>query len=122
MSSVKETVLDFGNMFRAAKKSFKSLRWKSSTVKYEDNELGNILKLIEEIESGTYEISPYVEFTIYEPKQRNIVATCTGRYVSYYTIFSLQSIIITIQLLSSLFRNLASVIEGIDVAPGSRRR
>lgn len=75
MSSVKETVLDFGNMFRAAKKSFKSLRWKSSTVKYEDNELGNILKLIEEIESGTYEISPYVEFTIYEPKQRNIVST-----------------------------------------------
>ena len=75
MSSVKETVLDFRNLHRAVKKSLNSVRWKSSSIKYEDNELGNLLTLIKEVESGTYKISPYVEFTIYEPKERHIIST-----------------------------------------------
>ena len=75
MNSVKETVLDFNNMFKAVKKSLNGVRWKSSSIKYEDTELPNILKLIEEIDNGTYKISPYVEFVIYEPKERHIVST-----------------------------------------------
>lgn len=75
MSSVKETVLDFNNLHRAVKKSLNSVRWKSSSIKYEDTELGNILKLIEDVNNGTYKISPYVEFRIFEPKERHIIST-----------------------------------------------
>lgn len=74
-SSVKDLVLDFDNLHRAVKKSLNGIRWKSSAVAYEKNELVNILKLKEEFENGTYQISPYVEFTIYEPKERHIIST-----------------------------------------------
>ena len=37
MSSVKETVLDFNNIYKAVKKSLNSVRWKSSSIKFEDN-------------------------------------------------------------------------------------
>lgn len=75
MSSVKETVLEFANLHKAVKKSLCSIRWKSSSIKYEDNELLNVLNLIKEVKNGTYKISPYVEFTIYEPKERHIIST-----------------------------------------------
>ena len=75
MSSVKETVLDFNNIYKAVKKSLNSVRWKSSSIKFEDNALANALALIKEVETGTYKISPYVEFTIFEPKERHIIST-----------------------------------------------
>ena len=75
MSSVKETVLDFSNLHKAVKKSLNSIRWKSSSIKYEDNELSHINALIKEVNDGTYKISTYVEFTIFEPKERHIIST-----------------------------------------------
>ena len=75
MSLVKDKVLSFDNLYKSAKKSFINVRWKSSTITYERNILANILTLKEEHLNGTYKISPYVEFTIYEPKERNIVST-----------------------------------------------
>jgi len=75
MSSVKETVLDFQNLHKAVKKSLNSIRWKSSSIKYEDNELSHINTLIKEVNDGTYKISTYVEFTIFEPKERHIIST-----------------------------------------------
>ncbi len=75
MSSVKETVLQFSNLHKAVKKSLCSVRWKSSSIKYEDNELTNVLDLIKDVQNRTYQISPYVEFTIYEPKERHIIST-----------------------------------------------
>lgn len=75
MSTVKEQVLDFKNLHKATKKALNGIRWKASALLFEKNELLNILKLKEELENGTYQISPYVEFTIYEPKERHIVST-----------------------------------------------
>ena len=44
-------------------------------VGYELHAPQNTHKLLESIRNGTYQISPYQHFTIYEPKKREIVAT-----------------------------------------------
>ena len=67
--------LDFDLMYDALKKSCNNVRWKTSVTSYETNAIKNTTKLIQEIKSGTYEISEYSNFTITEPKERNIMAT-----------------------------------------------
>lgn len=70
-----DDAITYGNMRRALKRCCRNIRWKDSVVGYELHAPQNTHKLIEEIKSGTYEISPYQHFTIYEPKKRDIVAT-----------------------------------------------
>lgn len=53
----------------------RNVRWKDSVIGYELHAPLNTYKLRQEILSGTYKISPYQTFTIYEPKTRKIVAT-----------------------------------------------
>lgn len=62
-------------MYQGLKRSCKSVRWKTSVTQYEINGLRNTAKIIRDIESGKYKLSPYQEFEIYEPKQRHITAT-----------------------------------------------
>ena len=62
-------------MYAALKKVCRNVRWKTSVTQYEMNGLKNTAKLIREIESGTYKLSEYQEFEIYEPKKRHITAT-----------------------------------------------
>lgn len=65
----------FGNLYKGLKKTCKTVRWKDSVITYETNGLKNTYKLMKSIRDGTYTMSPYQEFTIYEPKERHIVAT-----------------------------------------------
>lgn len=67
--------LSFKNMYKGLKKSCKGVRWKTSVTQYEINGLKNTAKLIRDIEAGTYKLSPYQEFEIFEPKRRHITAT-----------------------------------------------
>lgn len=51
------------------------MRWKTSVSQFELNALKNTAIAIQEIESGSYRLSPYQEFEIFEPKKRHITAT-----------------------------------------------
>ena len=49
--------------------------WKDSVSRYYNNGLVSILKLANSLEDNSYKIDKYYEFTIYEPKRREIVST-----------------------------------------------
>jgi len=70
-----EKAFEYGSLRRALRRCCRNVRWKDSVVGYELHAPQNTHKLMEELENGTYRISPYQHFTIYEPKKREIVAT-----------------------------------------------
>lgn len=67
--------IEFDALYKGLKKSCRNVRWKDSVIKYENNGLINTMLLRNSLLNGTYKIKPYQEFTIYEPKKREIVAT-----------------------------------------------
>lgn len=67
--------LDFDNMYKALKKSCRNVRWKTSVTQFEMNGLKNTAKALRDLRRGTYRLSSYQHFTIYEPKKREITAT-----------------------------------------------
>lgn len=70
-----DSAITYGNMRRALNRCCRNVRWKDSVVGYELHAPQNTHKLLKSIRNGTYKISPYEHFTIYEPKKRDIVAT-----------------------------------------------
>lgn len=70
-----DKAIEFGNLYKALKKSCRNVRWKDSVVGYEANGLKNTYLLRQDILHGRYRISPYQHFVVYEPKKREIVAT-----------------------------------------------
>lgn len=75
MDSIKETVCSFDNLYKAMTKCRKGVMWKDSVSRYSNNGLASVLKLYNSLENDTYEIDKYQRFTIYEPKEREIVST-----------------------------------------------
>lgn len=67
--------ITYGNLRRALNRCCRNVRWKDSVVGYELHAPQQTHKTISEINKGSYKISPYQQFTIYEPKERNILAT-----------------------------------------------
>lgn len=65
----------YGNMRKALNRCCRNVRWKDSVAGYELHAAQNTVTLIEKIKNGTYKLSKYQRFTIYEPKEREIVAT-----------------------------------------------
>ncbi len=72
---VRENVCDFRNLYNALLKSKRNVLWKDSVAGYLNNALTNIYKLKQRLDDGTYQIQPYPEFVIYEPKERHIQST-----------------------------------------------
>lgn len=70
-----EKVISFGSLLHGLKMAQRNVMWKDSVCSYSLNALENTLKLRQELLDGTYQISPYQVFMIYEPKKRQIVAT-----------------------------------------------
>jgi hypothetical protein len=70
-----DKVLSYSIMRKALNKCCRNVRWKDSIVGYELHAPEHTYNLIEEIKTGKYKISDYQKFTIYEPKEREIVAT-----------------------------------------------
>lgn len=70
-----DDAISFENLYNGLRKSCRNVRWKDSVVTYEFNGLKNTYNLRQHLLDKTYEISPYHEFIIYEPKIREIVAT-----------------------------------------------
>ena len=70
-----DKAIEYENMRRALNRCCLNVRWKDSVVGYELHAPRNTYNLIQSIKDGSYKISPYQTFTIYEPKKREIVAT-----------------------------------------------
>ena len=75
MKNYFDDAISYGNMRKALNRCCRGVRWKDSVAGYELHAPQNTHKLIDSIRNGTYKISPYQHFTIYEPKKREIVAT-----------------------------------------------
>jgi hypothetical protein len=70
-----EKVIDFENMYRAYKKAKSGKGYKKSASKFNIMALEGIHTLIEQLRNKTYQISPYHEFKVFEPKERLIQTT-----------------------------------------------
>lgn len=70
-----EKVIDFHNMYRAYRKSKSGKGFKKSSAKFNLMALDGINCLIEQLRNKTYQISPYNEFKVFEPKERIIQTT-----------------------------------------------
>ena len=70
-----EKVIEFENMYRAYRRSKRGKGYKKSASKFNVMALEGINVLIEQLKSKTYQISPYNEFKVYEPKERVIKTT-----------------------------------------------
>ncbi len=75
MNEVRKTVCSYSNLYQALKKCKKNVMWKDSVIGYSKNRLVNIAKLKTSLDNDTYELDPYITFTIHEPKTREIVST-----------------------------------------------
>lgn len=75
MQNVKETVCSFENLYNALQVCKRNVCWKDSVANYTKNGLVNCAELREQLLNGTYELSKYTLFKIYEPKERDIVST-----------------------------------------------
>lgn len=70
-----EEAVRFDALYDGYRKSRRNVSWKESVAGYACDALKNTARLKDEIENGTYRISPYQRFMVHEPKEREIVAT-----------------------------------------------
>ncbi|MFQ7192677.1 MAG: reverse transcriptase domain-containing protein [Megamonas funiformis] len=69
-----EKVTNFGNLYKAYKKSQKGNGSSKSKLKFEAAALDGIHQIKRLLETGKYSVDPYSEFKVYEPKERTIKA------------------------------------------------
>lgn len=69
-----EDIFTFENLLKAHYKSRKGKRHKKEVILFEDNLLVNIENLRRRLLNHTYRIVSYNQFTIYEPKKREVAA------------------------------------------------
>ncbi len=70
-----QEAISFDALYKGMKKASCGVMWKNSVISYRLNGVENTWKLRQDLLNGTYRISEYQRFTIFEPKQREIVAT-----------------------------------------------
>ena len=71
-----EKVVDFGNLYQAFLKSKSGKGFSKSSQKFQAVALDGIYQIKRRLETKTYQVSKYNEFTIYEPKER-IIKACS---------------------------------------------
>lgn len=71
-----EKVVDFGNLHQAYLKSKSGKGFSKSSQKFQIMALDGIYQIKRRLETKSYHVSPYNEFTIYEPKER-IIKSCS---------------------------------------------
>lgn len=72
----KEIVTDYDNLYRAYRKAKSGKRFNSSTARFSMLALDGIQALKKCLEEQTYQMSPYNEFEIFEPKRR-VIKSCS---------------------------------------------
>lgn len=73
--TVRDTVCSFDNLYTAMLKCRRNVMWKDSVAGFVKNGLVNVSDLKQSHINGTYKISRYSEFKVYEPKERDIIST-----------------------------------------------
>ena len=73
--SVRDLVCSTDELYKAVAKCRRNVAWKDSVQNYTRRSLHNCYMLHESLMNGTYEISKYSIFYVYEPKKRKIVST-----------------------------------------------
>ena len=71
-----EKITDFGNLYKAYKKSKCGKGFAMSSMKFQMAALDGIHQIKRRLETKTYQVSPYHQFTIYERKER-IIKSCS---------------------------------------------
>lgn len=74
-TTIKDKICSFDNLYKAMMVCKRSVGWKESVMKWTLNGAYNCTKLRDSLYDGSYKISDYTKFTIYEPKKRDIVST-----------------------------------------------
>jgi hypothetical protein len=74
-NTVKNQVCSMDELYKAVGKCRRNVAWKDSVVNYSRRRIHNSRVLHESLMNGTYEISKYSIFYVYEPKKRKIVST-----------------------------------------------
>jgi retron-type reverse transcriptase len=64
------------NLYQASQECRRNINWKDSVLGFQANLGFNLIQLRNELLNGTYKLRPYKRFVIYEPKKRDIEATC----------------------------------------------
>ena len=67
--------ISFADLLFAIQQCKKNVMWKDSVAGFVKNRFSNCLTLERQLKDGTYKLSPYTQFKVYEPKERDIVAT-----------------------------------------------
>lgn len=71
-----EIVTDFGNLYKAYKRSKCGKGFNKSCMRFQTVALDGVCQLKDRLKTKTYNVSPYHQFTIYEPKER-IISACS---------------------------------------------
>ena len=69
-----DEVLDFEHMYQAYKMTSKNKRTKVEAIDFTLNLSRNLWKIIDELQTRTYQVGGYYRFMIYDPKKREIQA------------------------------------------------
>lgn len=69
-----EKITDFGNLYQAYKKSKSGKGFSKSSQQFQVVALDGIYQIKRRLETKTYKVGKYNEFTVYEPKERIIKA------------------------------------------------
>lgn len=72
----KDIITDYSNLYRAYRKAKSGKGFNSSTAKFSIMALEGVNTLKEQLENQTYQMAPYNEFKIYEPKER-VIKSCS---------------------------------------------
>ena len=67
-----QKLTSFENLYLSYVKSMRGKGKKKSAMKFDELALENILLIKDQLEDRSYEVSPYSEFVVSEPKQRII--------------------------------------------------
>ena len=71
----KNIICSFENLYKAYRKAKKGKRHNGSCAKFQMMSLEGVHTLMEQLERKQYQVSPYNEFKVYEPKER-IIKSC----------------------------------------------
>lgn len=75
LSNIGKDICSFYNLYKAMLLCKRGVIWKDSVAGYVVNGLVRIHSLKKSLDKGTYKISSYANFKVYEPKERDILST-----------------------------------------------
>jgi RNA-directed DNA polymerase len=86
-SNLYPSICDFGGLYQSYLKARKGKRYRNEVLRYTYNLGENLIELQDELNDGSYKVSPYRKFYVYEPKKRLIMALPFKDRVAQWSIY-----------------------------------